>query len=297
MSQFYTKGQNIFNVVNNIILISTGFLCLAPFVNLLAISFSDSAAVSAGKVMFWPMGFTLSSYRFAILGGKFTRALLISIQRTLLGVGINLILMIFSAYPLAKSKERFAGRNIYMAYFIIIMIVHGGIIPTFLVVTKLGLLNSIWALVLPGALPVGTMVIFMNFIRQMPQDIEEAAMIDGAGVFHRLFSVLLPLLKPGLATVGLFCTVAHWNDWFSGIIYMQDPGQYPLQSYFRTLLISFEDIMRSTQDDYELILLMMINARTGRAAQLFLGALPMLIIYPFLQKYFTKGLVLGSVKG
>jgi putative aldouronate transport system permease protein len=140
------------------------------------------------------------------------------------------------------------------------------------------------------------MIILMNFIRQMPQEIEEAAMIDGAGVFSRLFKVILPLLKPALATVALFCTVGHWNDWFGGIIYMQNPAKYPLQTYLQTMLRSIEDLMRTSDNDY-VFLLAVLNARTGRAAQLFLGALPMMLIYPFLQRYFTKGLVIGSVKG
>jgi putative aldouronate transport system permease protein len=296
MSLFYTRGQRLFNVFNHLILIGTGLLCIAPFVNLLAISFSASAPVAGGRVLFWPIEFTLSSYEFAISGGKFFRALFISIQRVVLGVSVNLVLMICAAYPLSRSKAKLAGRNIYMVFFVITMIINGGLIPTYLIVVQLGLLNSLWALILPGALPVGTMVILMNFIRQMPQDIEEAAMIDGAGVFRRLFSVLLPLLTPALATVGLFCTVGHWNDWFSGMIYIQSPERYPLQTYLQSLLVSIEDIMRLANTDYVLLLTMM-NARTGRAAQLFLGALPMLLIYPFLQKYFVKGLVIGSVKG
>jgi putative aldouronate transport system permease protein len=296
MSSFYTRGQKVFNVFNHIILIATGFLCLAPFVNLLAISFSGSAAVAGGKVLFWPVDFTTASYEFALRGNKFFTALWISVQRVILGVSVNLALMICAAYPLSKSKKQFMGRNYYMVFFVFTMIISGGLIPTYLVVVKLGLLNSLWALVLPGALPVGTMVILMNFIRQMPQDIEEAAMIDGAGVFRRLFNILLPLLKPALATVGLFCTVGHWNDWFSGIIYMQNPQRYPLQSYLQTLLLSMETIMRIASNDY-IALLAMMNARTGRAAQLFLAALPMMIVYPFLQKYFVKGLVIGSIKG
>jgi putative aldouronate transport system permease protein len=240
--------------------------------------------------------FTLFSYDYAVNNGKFFPALLVSLKRVLLGVSVNLILMICAAYPLSKGKDKFAGRNIYMIYFVITMIVHGGLIPTYITVVKLRLLNSIWALILPGALPVWNMIILMNFIRQMPEDIEEAAMIDGAGVFKRLLYILLPLLKPALATVGLFCTVGHWNDWLSGAIYMQNPRNYPLQTYLQTLLRSFEDIMRLAGTNYTEILAMM-NARSGRAAQLFLAALPMLLIYPFLQKYFTKGLVLGSVKG
>jgi putative aldouronate transport system permease protein len=296
----YSKGYRVFSFINYTMLIVTGLICLAPFITLLAVSFSDRAAVSAGKVFFWPVGFTLSSYEFALQGGKFLRAFIVSVERVLLGVGVNLILMICAAYPLSKPKERLAGWNVIMAYFIITMIISGGLIPTYLVVVGLGLLNSMWALVLPGALPIWTMVILMNFIRQLPQDIEDAAMIDGAGIFLRLVKVMLPLLKPALATVGLFCIVGHWNDWFSGMIYMQDPSRYPLQTYLQNLMMSVEEIMHRTGgsggSNYQQ-LLSMINGRTGRAASLFLGTIPMMAIYPFLQKYFTTGLVIGSIKG
>jgi putative aldouronate transport system permease protein len=252
-------------------------------------------------VNFWPVGFTFQSYKFAVEGGRFFPALWVSIKRCILGVGVNLVTMICCAYPLSKSKQQFKARNIFMGYFVITMIIGGGLIPTYITVMRLKLLDSIWALILPTAVPVGVMVILMNFIRQMPADIEEAALIDGAGVFRRLWSVILPLLKPALATVGLFCTVGHWNDWFSGLIYMKTPKNYPLQTYLQTLIRSIDEMIRLLAQgggsvDYHQIIAMM-NARTGRAAQLFLGALPMMLVYPFLQKYFTKGLVIGSVKG
>jgi putative aldouronate transport system permease protein len=291
-----SPARTVFNIFNFIILISTGLLCLIPFINLLAISFSDSGAVAAGRVVFWPVGFNTSSYEFAISNGKFFPALFISIQRVILGVAVNLLFMIMAAYPLSKTKEQFKARNIFMVYFVITMIIGGGIIPTFILVSRLKLLNSLWALILPGALPVWTMVILMNFIRQMPPDIEEAAIVDGAGVWRRLIVVMMPVLKPALATVALFCAVGHWNDWFSGLIYMRDPSRYPLQTYLQTLLTKMEELMRIAGVDY-MRLLAMLSIRTGRAAQLFMGALPMMILYPFLQKYFTKGLVIGSVKG
>jgi putative aldouronate transport system permease protein len=262
----------------------------------LAISFSNSGAVAAGRVLFWPVDFTTSSYEFAFTNGRFFPALLISIERVVLGTGVNLLFMIMAAYPLSKTKQQFRARNVFMVYFVATMIISGGIIPTYILVTKLKLLNSLWALILPEALPIWTMVILMNFMRQMPQDIEEAAIVDGAGVWRRLFSVMLPLLTPALATVSLFCAVWHWNDWFSGLIYMQSPTKYPLQTYLQGLLLKMEEIMRMAGIDY-VKLLSMLSVRTGRAAQLFLGALPMMILYPFLQKYFTKGLVMGSVKG
>lgn len=295
--QYKTKANKIFNVVNIAILTIVSLTCVLPFVNLLAISFSDAAAVAAGKVNFLPVDFTLSSYEFALEGGKFVRSLLISLERVVLGVGINLVLMVLTAYPLSKSKKKISGRGIYMTYFVITMLISGGMIPTYLVVTGLGLKDTIWALVLPGAVPVYNMIILMNFMRGLPEEIEEAAAIDGANPFQILVKVILPVLKPALATVGLFCIVTHWNDWFSGMIYMNNPENYPLQTYLQTLLQNFEQLLRSQNGQDIQALLAQIDARTGRAAQLFLGAIPVMLIYPFLQKYFTKGLVLGSVKG
>jgi putative aldouronate transport system permease protein len=289
-------SRKVFVVANYTILIATGLTCLIPFINLLAISFSNSGAVAAGRVTFLPVGFTTSAYEFALSNGKFFPALLISIERIVLGVSVNLLFMVMAAYPLSKTKAQFRARNVFMFYFAITMIIGGGLIPTYILVTKLGLLNSLWALVLPGALPIWTMVILMNFMRSMPHDIEEAALVDGAGVFRRLVSILLPLLKPALATVALFSAVGHWNDWFSGLIYMQNPSRYPLQTYLQGLLLNMEELMRIAGVDY-MRLLSMLSVRTGRAAQLFMGALPMMVLYPFLQKYFTKGLVIGSVKG
>lgn len=295
--QYKTKANKIFNVVNIAILTIVSLTCVLPFVNLLAISFSDAAAVAAGKVSFLPVDFTVSSYEFALEGGKFVRSLLISLERVVLGVGINLVLMVLTAYPLSKSKKKISGRGIYMTYFVITMLISGGMIPTYLVVTGLGLKDTIWALVLPGAVPVYNMIILMNFMRGLPEEIEEAAAIDGANPFQILVKVILPVLKPALATVGLFCIVTHWNDWFSGMIYMNNPENYPLQTYLQTLLQNFEQLLRSQNGQDIQALLAQIDARTGRAAQLFLGAIPVMLIYPFLQKYFTKGLVLGSVKG
>ena len=295
--QYKTRANIIFHFVNIFILAVVSLLCVLPFINLLAISFSDSAAVAAGAVGFTPVDFTLSAYEYALKGGKFIRALFISFERVFLGVGLNLILMVLTAYPLSKTRKKVAGRNIYMVYFVITMLVSGGMIPTYLVVTGLGLKDTIWALILPGALPVYNMVILMNFMRGIPEEIEEAAAIDGASPFQILTRVLLPILKPALATVGLFCIVTHWNDWFSGMIYMNNPDNYPLQTYLQSLLQNFEQLLRTQSSQDIQALLAQMDARTGRAAQLFLGAIPVMVIYPFLQKYFTKGLVLGSVKG
>lgn len=292
-----SRGTKIFNVINCIFLSLVCLTCVLPFVNMLAVSFSGSAAVSAGKVTFWPVDFTTAAYTYALSGGKFLRALMISVERVVLGVSLNLVLMVLTAYPLSKTRKQVHGRNLYMTFFVITMLISGGMIPTYLVVMGLGLKDTIWALILPGALPVYNMVILMNFMRSIPSDLEEAAAIDGASPIQILLRIMLPVLKPALATVGLFCIVAHWNDWFSGMIYMSKPANYPLQTYLQTLLQNFEQILQQSGGMDIQRLLSMMSARTGRAAQLFLGAVPVMIAYPFLQKYFTKGLVLGSVKG
>lgn len=291
------KKITAFDIINAVFLTLVCITCVLPFVNLLAVSFSGTAAVQAGKVVFWPIDFTTTSYEYALKGGKFLTALWVSVKRVLLGVSINVVLMVLTAYPLSKTKKDLPGRNLFMAFFVVTMLFNGGMIPTYLVVSNLGLKDSIWSLVLPGALPVYNMIILMNFMRGLPDEIEEAARIDGASPITILLRVVLPLLTPALATVGLFCVVTHWNDWFSGSIYMNSPSLYPLQTYLQTLLQNFEQLLRENNGRDIQRLIAMMNARTGRAAQLFLGAIPVMLIYPFLQKYFTTGLVMGSVKG
>ena len=219
----------------------------------------------------------------------------ISVERVILGTSLNLVLMVLTAYPLAKAD--LPGRGFLSGFFVVTMLISGGMIPTYLLVSGLGLKDTIWSLILPGALPVYNMIILMNFIRGLPHELEEAAWVDGASPFQTLIHVILPLLGPSLATVGLFSIVGHWNDWFSGMIYMSEPLNYPLQTYLQTLLVDFEQLLQSDSSANIMEILSKMNARTGRAAQLFLGALPIMCVYPFLQRYFTKGLTLGSVKG
>ena len=294
--QFRTRGQKIFNVINYILVILVCLSCLLPIVNTLAISFSGPTYVAAGSVYFWPKGFTTQSYEFAMSNGKFVRAFLIAIERCLLGVGINLFCMITTAYPLSKSTKQFPDRNFFMFFYVFTMLFGGGLVPWYILMSNLHLLNSIWALVLPLSVPVSNMAILMNFMRSLPKEMEEAAAIDGAGNFRILWSILLPVLTPSLATVGLFAFVYHWNDWFSGALFINNPAKYPLQTYLQTLLTNMRDMMRQSGSNYY-ELLQRMNEQTGRASQLFLGLVPILVVYPFVQKYFTTGLVMGSVKG
>lgn len=294
--KYMTRGMKIFRVFNYIFITLVSLSCFLPLLNTLAVSFSSPVAVSTGKVYFWPIEFTTMAYEFALKGGKFMRALQVSALRCLLGVSINLLMMITTAYPLSKSRQRFGARNYYMVFYVFTILFGGGLIPYYILVNQLGLLNSIWSLVLPLSVPVYNMIILMNFMRGLPHELEEAAMVDGAGIIRTLVNVILPVLTPALATVGLFSFVYHWNDWLTGALFMHDPKNYPLQTYLQTLLTNFSELLRQSGSDYYSLLSRM-NEQTGRAAQLFLALLPMLIIYPFVQKYFTTGLVMGSVKG
>ncbi|MFQ9496387.1 carbohydrate ABC transporter permease [Neglectibacter timonensis] len=287
----FFKNKLMDTVVWLIVILMT-LCCLFPLLNTLAISFSNNSAVNANQVGILPVGFTLSSYKKLLEDNQFWRSAWISVLRVVLGTGLNMLMMILLAYPLSKSKNRFASRDIYMKLVIFAMLFNGGLIPGYIIVSKLHLLNTIWALVLPGAVPVFNVILLMNFMKGLPEALEEAAVIDGASEWTILTRVVLPISKPGLATVALFCIVNHWNDYFQGLIYMRTPSKYPLQTYIQQLTIDVSQIA----DPQQLIYFMTISTRTLNAAKIVVATVPLLVIYPFLQRYFVTGIVIGAVK-
>lgn len=287
----FFKNKLMDTVVWLIVILMT-LCCLLPLLNTLAISFSNNSAVNANQVGILPVGFTLSSYKKLLEDNQFWRSAWISVLRVVLGTGLNMLMTILLAYPLSKSKNRFASRDIYMKLVIFVMLFNGGLIPGYIIVSKLHLLNTIWALVLPGAVPVFNVILLMNFMKGLPEALEEAAVIDGASEWTILTRVVLPISKPGLATVALFCIVNHWNDYFQGLIYMRTPSKYPLQTYIQQLTIDVSQIT----DPQQLIYFMTISTRTLNAAKIVVATVPLLVIYPFLQKYFVTGIVIGAVK-
>lgn len=287
----FFKNKLMDTVVWLIVILMT-LCCLLPLLNTLAISFSNNSAVNANQVGILPVGFTLSSYKKLLEDNQFWRSAWISVLRVVLGTGLNMLMMILLAYPLSKSKNRFASRDIYMKLVIFVMLFNGGLIPGYIIVSKLHLLNTIWALVLPGAVPVFNVILLMNFMKGFPEALEEAAVIDGASEWTILTRVVLPISKPGLATVALFCIVNHWNDYFQGLIYMRTPSKYPLQTYIQQLTIDVSQI----SDPQQLIYFMTISTRTLNAAKIVVATVPLLVIYPFLQRYFVTGIVIGAVK-
>lgn len=292
-------SRKVFMVFNIVFLTLVSLTCILPFVNLLAISFSSKVAVVSNQVTFWPVDFNIAAYSFILDNNQFLHSLLISIERTVLGVPVNLLLIVLTAYPLSKSKRDFAARNIFSWFFVITILFNGGLIPGYLVVKWTGLMDTMAALILPGALNVFNMLVVMNYMRSLPREMEEAAYIDGAGHLSTLCKVILPVCTPTLATVTLFSFLFHWNNWFDGMLYMSSTSRYPLQTYLQTVIINPEAFFRNaTNVSSELSrYLDLVNARTTNAAQMFLAMIPVLLIYPFLQKYFTTGLVMGSVKG
>jgi len=288
------KKLSVFTIVNSSFLILSALLCVIPLIHILAVSFSSSAAAAAGKVVFWPVEFTLNSYNYVAKRAAFWNSMFVSVERIALGGFVNLVLTILCAYPLSKEKSEFKFRSFYAWAFFITMLFSGGLIPWYIVIKEAGLLDSIWALVLPGAVPVFNVILLLNFFREIPKELSEAAFIDGAGHWTTLWKVYVPVSTPSLATITLFSLVGHWNSWFDGLVLMNNADNYPLQSYIQTIVVQRSYSMLSRQEISELAT---ISDKTLRSAQIFLGSLPIILVYPFLQKYFVKGIVLGGVKG
>lgn len=270
-----------------------GVICLLPMLHIIAVSLSNRAASMGGFVTLWPVGLTLRNYEEILTAGAVYRAFLVSVQRTVLGTAINMALTILAAYPLSKSAQEFKGRNWFMWIILIALLFNGGLIPWFLVVRNLGLINTLWALVLPGALPIWNVILLMNFFREIPRDLEEAAIIDGASYWDTLIRIYLPLSTPALATLTLFAAVFHWNSWFDGMILITRNSQYPIMTFLRTVVIdmNMQILSVNIEDIYSL------SDRSIRAANIIVATLPILIVYPFLQRYFIHGIRLGAVKG
>lgn len=287
-----TVPYRIFNIANSVLLLALGLLCVLPLIHVLAVSFSAKSAADANLVNLWPVDFTTVAYEKTIGNPVFLSSVWIAVKRTAIGTVATLALACLASYALSKESRAFKGRNFYAWIFVFTMIFNGGLVPFYMVIQNLGLMNNFWVLVLPGAVNVWLTILLLNFFRGVPKELEEAALIDGAGHFRTLWSVYLPVSLPALATLGLFSMVFHWNSWFDGLLYLNNKEDYPLATFLQTVIVT-RDMSSMSFNPKELELL---SQKTVNAAQIFLGALPVLIVYPFLQKFFVKGLVLGSVK-
>lgn len=294
MNLYTTPVERIGTVLIYAVLIVLSLLCIFPMIHIFVISLSASAPADSGLVTFWPIGFNFQSYQYIMDKPNFLRAFGITFERVALGVSISMTLTVLAAYPLSKENQQFRLRTWYAWIFVFNILFHGGLIPFYMTVRNLGMINTIWALVIPSSLSVFNILVLLNFFRGLPRELEEAATVDGAGHWRILFKLFIPMSTPAIATLTLFTIVMHWNAWFDGLIFMNSPSKYPLASYLQTAIIGRDQNHLSPM---EAMVMTKISDRTTRAAQIFAGALPVLIVYPFLQRYFVKGIVLGSVKG
>lgn len=304
MRDYYSTSRKIFLTFLTLFFILVCLSCIVPFLHVLAVSFSHKIPATKGVVILWPLefnettkeispGLNFNSYAFIFSKPDFIRAFLISVERVILAGALTMFVIIITAYPLSKRDRDFKGRSIYVWFIVITMLVSGGLIPWYMIIKNMGMLDTIWALVIPGAAPAFSFLLLLNFFRGIPKSLEEAAFIDGAGHWRILWQIIVPLSLPAIATLALFTIVGNWNSWFDGLILMLRPKNYPLQSYLQTIVAS-TSLQLMTRSNAEL--LKQISDRTVKAAQIFIGAVPMLLLYPFLQRYFMMGIVLGSVK-
>ena len=279
-----TKGEIVFDICNNIFMFFIIIAMTYPFLNQIAISLSDNTSVLAGKVSIWPRGFNLDAYRKLVLDSRFFMVMKNTIWYTILNSVFSMLIMTVFAYPLMVFSMMFGT---------------GGLIPNYLVIKNLGLVDNYWGLILPSAFNIWNIIILKNFFQQIPGEIEESALIDGASNLKIFALIMLPLSLPSLAAITLFTAVAAWNTFMNALIYINDPNKKLLQVYLNDVLqantvptesanssMIMADAAKST-----------VNSDTLKAATLMCATLPILLVYPFVQKYFMAGLMVGSVKG
>lgn len=292
-----TRPQQVFTVFNYIFLTMLGVLCVLPLLNIIALSFSSRNMVNARMVTFWPKQFTVSSYAYMLEKSGLMPAVLITFKRVVLGLVVNMLMTIVVAYPLSKTKEAFRSRKYYVGFFLFTMIFNGGLIPTYLVVKELRMLDTIWVLILPNAVTMYYVLLMLNFFRGLPSSIEEAAIVDGCNQWQTMVKIYLPLSLPSLATIALFIVVGHWNEWFDGMIYNNKSTNYPLMTFLQYQIINFKTSDLRPEQIAANPSLADLDGRAIKSAGIVLCTVPILCLYPFLQRYFVTGIVVGSVKG
>ena len=284
------KNISLFSVINTILMLGLAIVILYPIIYITAVSLSDTASVVQGQVTLLPKGFNFDAYAQVLKDERIPRAYMNTIFYTTLGTSINLLLTAIAAYPL--SRKDFFGRKVFMVGIVITMFLNPGIIPNYLIVQELGLIDSVWALVLPNAIWTFELIILKSFYENMSEGLREAAVVDGASEYRILFQIMIPLSKPALASIGLFYFMGHWNSFFIPLIYLNDTSMYPLQLVLRDMLI-FADSNNNTN----LVDASAFAPQAMKNATIVLSMIPVLLLYPFAQKYFAKGVMLGSEKG
>lgn len=285
-------SNRLFNIINYSLLILVSVVTIVPFLYIVAVSFASPAEVAKGGLLLFPTEFTLGAYKYIFSTDTMFRGIGISVYVTVVGTFINLVLTSLTAYPLAKPGLR--GRRLFMLMILVTMLFSGGIIPTYFVVKAFGMINTYWSLMIPTAISAFNLIVLKNFFQQIPDSLEDSAKIDGCNDLGVLFRIVLPLSMPAMATFGLFYAVGHWNTFFNAVMYINDSEKFPVQVILRQIVLLSQDQIGDTtsqQDPTDYL------PQTIRMASIVVATLPIVLVYPFLQKHFAKGVLLGSVKG
>ncbi|WP_284234423.1 carbohydrate ABC transporter permease [Arenivirga flava] len=286
-----SRGYRVFQVVNGAVLLGVVFVTLYPFLNIIAQSFSGESFIRAGEVNLIPQGFNITTYQLVMGDGMFWRNYGNTVLYTVVATAIAMVLTTTYAYVISKRNIR--GRGLLIGIAVFTMFFNGGLIPNYVLISSLGLTNSIWAIVLPNAISVFNLLVMKAFFENLPAELEEAAQIDGLSTYGILLRIVLPLSKAVIATMVLFYAVTFWNSWFQAFLYLNQQELFPVTIYLRNLIAgaSTASSLGSGSGDLAQV------ASNIKAVTMVLTVLPILCVYPFIQRYFVSGVMLGSVKG
>ncbi|MGG1553640.1 carbohydrate ABC transporter permease [Paenibacillus ferrarius] len=289
--QHTTTGDKVVKGINYTLLILLAASCVVPFLYVISISLTPiSEVIKRDGLVIIPTNITWTAYKEITQGGRLLDAYQVTLFRVIVGTLLNLVFTVLTALPL--SRRGLPGRSGILLFIVFTMLFSGGIIPSYLLVKQVGLLNSSWSLIIPGLINAFYLMIVKSFFEQLPEAIDEAARIDGAGEFSILYKIVLPLSVPIIATVGLFYAVWHWNSYFDALLYINDTAKQPVQLFLRQILLASVAISGDAAEAAN-----SVNPISVQMASVVVTTLPILVVYPFIQKHFTRGVLLGSVKG
>ncbi|MBM7567175.1 carbohydrate ABC transporter permease [Paenibacillus sacheonensis] len=289
-----TPGAKAADIALLVLLALAAFTCIFPIVHNLAISFSMPAKAEGGFVTVYPRGFTVAAYTKLFEDTTFFQTFFVSVKRVALTTFLSFFISLLMAYPLSRTNREFKLRNAYMWLLVFVMMFNGGLIPFYLIVKQLGLMNSFWVLVLPMIINVYNVILIVNYFRTIPKELDECASMDGAGPWYKVFRIYMPLAMPVLATTTLFLLVTVWNEFMLGMIFMRSIEHAPLQTYMQQLVVRIDPTLLKSVDDVKRMA--SVSDKTLGAAKIFVSMFPIMAMYPFLQRYFISGITLGSVK-
>lgn len=289
-----SKTDRAFIFFNYFFLTVIALLVIYPLVFVVSASLSNPQYVISGEMWLWPKEFTVDAYEKVFKNKDIITGFMNTVKYTVVGTVLNVIMTILAAYPL--SRRDFKGRGLIMAFIVFTIFFSGGLIPTYLLIKDLGMLNTFWVMIIPNAVAVWNIIIMRTFFQSIPHELQESAMIDGCSNFRILWNIVLPLSFPVIAVMVLFYAVGHWNSYFQALIYLQDQEKFPLQLILRQILIQgqMDDMIQTTGESF---LAQQLSVEGLKYAVLIVANLPMLMLYPFLQRYFVKGVMIGSLKG